>query len=53
MEPYKPRAQPQPQQPLPVGYFSEAKNAQRSEYEKRLLLQLKQTQAKLRKYKEQ
>ena len=61
MEPYKPRVQPQPQpqpqvqpqQPLPVGYFSEAKAAQRTEYEKRLLLELKQTQAKLRRYKNQ
>ena len=52
MEPYKaqPRAQPQPQ-PLPIGYFSDAKNAKRTEYEKRLLELLKQSQAKLRRFK--
>ena len=57
--PYKPRVQPlpkpqvQPQQPLPVGYYSKAKADQRSEYEKRILLELKQTQAALRRYKNQ
>ena len=56
MEPYKaqPRAQPQPQQqpqPLPIGHFSDAKNTKRTEYEKKLLELLKQSQAKLRRFK--